>query len=489
MSAGQRSQVALFESHQREAEQDASESAVLYLFHEVSKLEASLQSGVLDTGSLNDSQDEKVERAQASVNPNLLSTYEHNERLVCGKGEIESPPGGHSPWRVLSLINLQCERLMDLGEEHADSRLFFPTECGVASAHKSGTGASVECTLRPSPVAGIATCGVPVVDEQENCFASKAETGDKEMTFRGPPPMLDKDAAEEQAPVSSRQSKTQPVSSVDMLEGSHDRSSAEHHNADTHVFESSLSLVHMPDTSLNREKDFDSDSVKRTWPAGTLDHNANLMLGSHWPSKPDDGMLPSKSHSAHAPIEEKPQRSPATTVTSHLRSKEGSATPVAQHLWRNKTARKQANPSRSGDIHDPRFQGVAFRMNAELNGSRQQCRLRITSKYSKVHCRSLWKQRRRTQTSRTTSNSEEDSEPSASGGKVCASCCTRKTPMWRDAEDGTPLCNACGIRYKKYRVRCVNCWHIPRKESNSNSHCLKCGHFVRVTSTQYKHTT
>ncbi|XP_051939685.1 GATA-type zinc finger protein 1 [Hippocampus zosterae] len=128
-------------------------------------------------------------------------------------------------------------------------------------------------------------------------------------------------------------------------------------------------------------------------------------------------------------------------------------------------------------------------MNAELNGSRQQCQLRITSKYSKVLCRSLWKRRRRTQTSRTTSNSEEDSEPSASGVKVCASCCTRKTPMWRDAEDGTPLCNACGIRYKKYRVRCVNCWHIPRKESNSNSHCLKCGHFVRVTSTQYKHTT
>lgn len=29
---------------------------------------------------------------------------------------------------------------------------------------------------------------------------------------------------------------------------------------------------------------------------------------------------------------------------------------------------------------------------------------------------------------------------------MCASCCTRKTPMWRDAEDGTPLCNACGIR-------------------------------------------
>jgi len=34
--------------------------------------------------------------------------------------------------------------------------------------------------------------------------------------------------------------------------------------------------------------------------------------------------------------------------------------------------------------------------------------------------------------------------------KECASCGTFKTPLWRDAEDATHLCNACGIRYKKY---------------------------------------
>lgn len=44
------------------------------------------------------------------------------------------------------------------------------------------------------------------------------------------------------------------------------------------------------------------------------------------------------------------------------------------------------------------------------------------------------------------------------------------------------------IRYKKYRVRCVNCWHIPRKEGNSNSCCLKCGNLVRLISAQRKHT-
>uniref|UniRef100_A0A3Q0QXE3 Zinc finger GATA like protein 1 n=1 Tax=Amphilophus citrinellus TaxID=61819 RepID=A0A3Q0QXE3_AMPCI len=148
--------------------------------------------------------------------------------------------------------------------------------------------------------------------------------------------------------------------------------------------------------------------------------------------------------------------------------------------WRTKTPRKQPHPSRSADIQDPDFQGVTFRIDTELDESREQCRLLITSKYSKEFCKSVRKPRLRTRSSLKASSSDEENSLTNNvlKGKVCASCCTRKTPMWRDAEDGTPLCNACGIRYKKYRVRCVNCWHIPRKEGNSSSCCLKCGNFV-----------
>eukprot|EP01137_Pigoraptor_chileana_P010206 Opistho-2@59477 len=60
------------------------------------------------------------------------------------------------------------------------------------------------------------------------------------------------------------------------------------------------------------------------------------------------------------------------------------------------------------------------------------------------------------------------------GPKECASCGTRKTPMWRDDPEGTPLCNACGIRYKKYRVRCPGCRYIPRKDENPLGKCSKC---------------
>ena len=59
--------------------------------------------------------------------------------------------------------------------------------------------------------------------------------------------------------------------------------------------------------------------------------------------------------------------------------------------------------------------------------------------------------------------------------KVCASCKTKKTPLWRDAEDGTPHCNACGIRFKKYRMYCPLCSYIPRKDEKFGKTCCQCG--------------
>ncbi|KAL1005782.1 hypothetical protein UPYG_G00063940 [Umbra pygmaea] len=161
-----------------------------------------------------------------------------------------------------------------------------------------------------------------------------------------------------------------------------------------------------------------------------------------------------------------------------------------------KTPRKQANPSRSADVRDPDFQGVTFSMQTELDDRREQCRLLITSKEYRDEIprgrtrRSVRAGRARSsQSSLRTSSSEEESDPSIlPKNKRCASCCTKKTPLWRDAEDGTPLCNACGIRYKKYRVRCLQCWHIPRKEGNSNACCFKCGDLLHLASSQRKHS-
>uniref|UniRef100_A0A4W3JN82 GATA-type domain-containing protein n=1 Tax=Callorhinchus milii TaxID=7868 RepID=A0A4W3JN82_CALMI len=58
--------------------------------------------------------------------------------------------------------------------------------------------------------------------------------------------------------------------------------------------------------------------------------------------------------------------------------------------------------------------------------------------------------------------------------KQCASCQTRQTPLWRQTGDGTTLCNACGIRYKKYQTHCDSCWYVPRRESEAILWCPHC---------------
>ena len=43
------------------------------------------------------------------------------------------------------------------------------------------------------------------------------------------------------------------------------------------------------------------------------------------------------------------------------------------------------------------------------------------------------------------------------------------TPLWRDAGDHKVLCNACGIRYKKYGLLCPSC-HVCTLADQSVSH-------------------
>ncbi|XP_058635398.1 GATA-type zinc finger protein 1 isoform X2 [Onychostoma macrolepis] len=139
--------------------------------------------------------------------------------------------------------------------------------------------------------------------------------------------------------------------------------------------------------------------------------------------------------------------------------------------------RKQPRPERSPDPQDPGVQGVTFSMTPQLDAG--QSRLVITSNYSE-EIRRWRRSRSRSSRCRSQRSSSSEEESDSCGSKICASCRTRKTPLWRDAEDGTPLCNACGIRYKKYRVRCQQCWNIPKKEANTNSTCLKCGDVLKL---------
>ncbi|XP_078515300.1 GATA-type zinc finger protein 1 [Lissotriton helveticus] len=156
-----------------------------------------------------------------------------------------------------------------------------------------------------------------------------------------------------------------------------------------------------------------------------------------------------------------------------------------------KTPRKQKRPTRSAERHDPAFRGVMLQMKLERDNENFGNYKFLTTAHYSVKCRTKsCKLKTRelglAQEVSRTSSSEEEGSPFVSGNKRCASCKTCKTPLWRDAEDGTPLCNACGIRYKKYGVRCFHCWNIPKKEGKAYSNCANCGRGLRSSMGQRK---
>ncbi|EAW84095.1 hCG2033729, isoform CRA_d [Homo sapiens] len=135
--------------------------------------------------------------------------------------------------------------------------------------------------------------------------------------------------------------------------------------------------------------------------------------------------------------------------------------------------RKQLNPCRGTERVDPGFEGVTLKFQIKPDSS-----LQIIPTYS-LPCSS------RSQESPADAVGGPAAHPGgteahSAGSEAleprrCASCRTQRTPLWRDAEDGTPLCNACGIRYKKYGTRCSSCWLVPRKNVQPKRLCGRCG--------------
>jgi hypothetical protein len=64
--------------------------------------------------------------------------------------------------------------------------------------------------------------------------------------------------------------------------------------------------------------------------------------------------------------------------------------------------------------------------------------------------------------------------------RSCTSCGASKTPYWRDGWGSeVVLCNACGLRYQKFKKFCLSCKYIPRKEEQQSDQCSQCCHSWR----------
>lgn len=157
----------------------------------------------------------------------------------------------------------------------------------------------------------------------------------------------------------------------------------------------------------------------------------------------------------------------------------GSSTPAVASSQQSRGRRRKAAPFKSPTADDPTFKGAVVHMRLQM--VRGQPQLKMEHYYNNMQRR---RRGRPVYAEQSESEAENHLELAGIGSpdreeKQCASCSTKLTPLWRDAEDGTPLCNACGIRYKKYKVRCSSCWHIPKKNENTRSNCGECGGTLR----------
>lgn len=66
--------------------------------------------------------------------------------------------------------------------------------------------------------------------------------------------------------------------------------------------------------------------------------------------------------------------------------------------------------------------------------------------------------------------------------KQCACCHCTNTPLWRDIGAEMPLCNACGIRWKKYGLVCAVCQYVPCKQERDDKNCKRCGAMLPAPS-------
>ncbi|XP_053494894.1 GATA-type zinc finger protein 1 isoform X2 [Ictalurus furcatus] len=428
------------------------QSSLLYLLHEATKLVTPPEQHSLDADKLHDGSKEMIvshDSTSLKQKGQEVRTVKTQPSFTAGLSVLSS-----SPWEVMSLINLQCERLLHSGgTEEEDSKTHttkintksedrdvrqewssFPS-AGFTSSTVSSRADAMELAMESD-----VCCSVPHIDPTDHLSVRRTGENRESATIRD---------VEDLAELISETTEDSLLSSRVMSEERTDR----------------CFLGETSELPLDLTKQV--EICEHTIENGENPECESALLSETPPSRTD----------LNNNLEDEKVREAEKILTAIS----------AQSSWgnRRRTPRKQAHPARSADLQDPGLQGVMFSMHPELDHSTDQCRLLITSNYSKL-CRRGRRSRSYSSTSlqnsQRTSSSEEESDSASLYKKICASCCTKKTPLWRDAEDGTPLCNACGIRYKKYRVRCMQCWNIPRKEASSNSKCLKCGDLLQLSS-------
>lgn len=375
------------------------------------------------------------------MSPQNQETNDKEESHSINVAALESKPECETQWKALNLINLQCQRLLHQTDESDPSSL-STTKCGHSTA-KSSTSAAGEVggdgvSLKHTPEPPRLTCDkqhmpacISVMkntrgqwrwDDSDGssggrlhcCVDSSVHQRSSEKTQTVRLEFVEQNAAANAA-------RDKKMVGLSVIRGLECEGECVHTAQEALTVPRSENVSAAPVNTFgspNHRLTFYSDRGAAISKAGLmLDLNSNLALmaepqsdtqlppGSSFPpsSHPESPTFTTKEASHPLVTEDDkittsttecrraaPQRSSVscngetlTPAPEYSRVQmEGGVPPKPQQCsWRTKTPRKQAHPSRSADIQDPNFQGVTFRMDTELDDSREQCRLLVTCKY------------------------------------------------------------------------------------------------------------
>lgn len=364
----------------------------------------------------------------------------HNQTNVTDQSQLsKTTPESHSPWKVLSLINLQCKRLL----HHRDAEEYGPSSLLSSSPLPIDQLSKVEAKVTTDQEVG-SDCSTSVLSFRPSVLKYEREeiascvSADEAIigTGVGSNPQVCKKESREDSSQSESTGKPEKANNSSHFHHEEKKEEKFSKNAQSdwngeqaeenlsseggteHLTSEDISTKTKPTPNefFNNYLTFSSNVeavLSLMKPDFKLDCNANLSLPIEGTRDPHLDTLhvfqpsPSATHpwiitdQGHPPVEQgdshqevtgalpvqqirNTETNPSKRVESKLElglGEKNDAAGAATQPRRTKTPRKQTRPSRSINIHDPDLQGVMFRMDPELDDNKEQCRLLITSEY------------------------------------------------------------------------------------------------------------
>lgn len=369
------------------------QSSILYLLQEATKLATPPKQHSLDVEKFYDDAKETI------ASHNSASLKQNGQEF----GAVRTQPNftgafsmiSSSPWEVMSLINLQCERLLHSGEMHGDedlqtreTKMYTASEDGVVSQEWSSFTSAVSISavsLRDDAVEQAmetdVSCSVPHIIEPTDDLSIQSSSENSDcITIQ---------TVEDLTELISKTTEDRSLSSSVMSEETADCFLAETSMLPLDLTKKVEVCEHTTENGewVNEMASVSSISeVPQSPEISSVDFTSSLVAEKYEDScfsfkegenAECEGSLafqtpPSRMDLNNNLVDEQLQEAEKTRVTHS-----------AQPRWCNqrRTPRKQAHPARSADLQDPGLQGVTFSMHAELGRSTEECHLLITSNY------------------------------------------------------------------------------------------------------------